>query len=282
MAQVRVIVDSTSDLPPEVTERLGISVVPLNVHFGDETYQDGVEISADGFLQKLSSTRQMPKTSQPSPEQFRKAYEAAASDASAIVVVTISGKLSGTYNSAAIAAREFSDVPVRVIDSKTASMAAGFPAMAAAEASTQGASLDEVERVARDMVDRAGLLFYVNTLEFLQRGGRIGRAAGLVGSILDIKPVLTVKDGEVEQHQRARTLGKAVQALLDWANKRPAPERVAVIWSDREAELNRLLDGLSARFPREQIIVTKYGPVLGTHLGPGGMGLIVVDGKGGA
>ncbi len=282
MAQVKVIVDSTSDLPPDVTERLGISVVPLNVHFGDETYQDGVEISADEFLQKLSSTRQMPKTSQPSPEQFRKAYEAAAPDASGIVVVTISSKLSGTYNSATVAAREFSDVPVRVIDSKSASMAAGFPAMAAAEASAEGASLDEVESIARDMVDRAGLLFYVNTLEFLQRGGRIGRAAGLVGSILDIKPVLTVKGGEVEQHQRARTLGKAVQALLDWANKRPAPERVAVIWIDREAELNRLLDGLASRFPREQIIVTKYGPVLGTHLGPGGMGVIAVDGKGGA
>lgn len=280
MAQVRVVTDSTADLPQEAVQRLGIGVVPLSVHFGEEAYLDGIEMTSDQFLERLSSSRQMPKTSAPSAEAFRQSF-AADSDASGVVCITISSKLSGTHNSAQQAARQMSNLPVRVVDSGSASMATGFTAIAAAEAAQAGASVDEVERVAREHLERTNILFYADTLEFLQRGGRIGRAASLVGSILEIKPVLTVKDGEVEQYQRARTRGKAIQALVDWAGARPR-KQMAVIWSTNESDLQRLLDGLSRTFPREEIVVTKYGPVLGAHLGPGAMGVIAVDAPRGA
>lgn len=280
MPQVRVITDSTADLPEETLHRLGISVVPLSVHFGEEAYLDGVEMTSEQFLERLPTSRQMPKTSAPSVGAFRASFEEDG-EASGVLCVTISSKLSGTYNSAQQAARQFTSLPVRVVDSGSASMAIGFAVIAAAAAAKAGASLEDVERVACDHLSRTHILFFSDTLEFLQRGGRIGRASSLVGSILDIKPVLTVKDGEVEQYQRARTRGKAIQALVDWAASRPR-QQLAVIWSTNEPELQRLLDGLGRTFPREDIVVTRYGPVLGAHLGPGAMGVIAVDAQGGA
>ncbi len=277
MAQVRVVTDSTADLPQETLHRLGISVVPLSVHFGDEAYLDGVEMTSEQFLERLATTRQMPKTSAPSVEAFRSIFEGG--ETPGVLCVTIGSKLSGTYNSAQQAARQVTSVPIRVVDSGSASMAAGFAVIAAAEAAQAGASLEEVERAARDHLARTHILFFADTLEFLQRGGRIGRASSLVGSILDIKPVLTVKDGEVEQYQRTRTRGKAIQVLVDWAVSRPR-QQLVVIWSTNEPELQRLLDGLGRTFPREEIVVTTYGPVLGAHLGPGAMGVIAVDAQG--
>lgn len=273
MAQVKVITDSTSDLSPEIAERYGVAVVPLNVHFGEETYKDGVEITADEFLRRLASSPQPPKTSQPSPEEFRRAYERAAQDASGIVCVTVSNKLSGTFNAAAIAARQFEGAPVRVVDSLSATTALGLIAIATAEAANGGASLEEVERVARDVADRTNVVFYADTLEYLQRGGRIGRAQGMLGSILDIKPVLTLVEGEAAQYQRTRTRGKAIQAIVDWAAKLPSPERVSALWSHNEDDLNRLLDGLAKFFPRDEILVAKYGPAIASHVGPGAMGV---------
>lgn len=282
MQQVRVVTDSTADLLPDIAARLGILVVPLNVHFGDEAYLDGVEITSDEFFQRLASARQLPRTSAPSPGSFRKAYESLLPDASGIVCVTVGSKLSSTYNSAVVAAQQLQQAPVRVVDSGSASMALGFAALAAAESAGTGAALDEVERVARETSERAGILFYADTLEYLQKNGRIGRAAGLVGSVLQVKPVLTIADGEAALYQRARTRSKAIQSLVDWAAKRRQAQRMAVIWSTSEDDLNRLLDGLSPLFPRDDIIVTRYGPVIGSHVGPGGLGIIVVDGDGAA
>jgi DegV family protein with EDD domain len=262
----------------ETVEGLGIGVVSLSVHFGDESYLDGVEMTSDEFLARLSTARQMPKTSAPSVDAFRREFEAVG-DADGVLCITISGKLSGTYNAATRAAEQVSRFPVTVLDSGSASMGIGFPAIAAAEAGRRGASLQEAEQVAREVIARTDILFYADTLEFLQRNGRIGRAASLVGSILEIKPVLTVANGEVEQYQRTRTRGKAIQALVDWTRQRER-ERVAVIWSTGERELERLLDGLAPAIPREQVVVTKYGPVLGAHIGPGAMGVIAVDARG--
>lgn len=283
MARVRVVTDSTADLPPDLAELMGIRTVPLNVHFGDEVLRDGVDITSGDFFGRLAGARQLPKTSAPSVGVFQQAFEqAAASDASGVLCVTISGKLSGTYNAASVAARQFETIPVRVLDSLTASTALGIVAIAAAEAAARGGSLDEVEAAARDIAGHTDVLFYADTLEYLQKGGRIGRAQGLIGSILEIKPVLIVRDGEVEQYQRARTRGKAIQALVDWFAKLRQPERVSVLWSHNEADLNRLLDGLAPHYPRDQILVTKYGPVIGVHVGPGAMGVAATHGRSGS
>ena len=282
MAQVGIVTDSTSDLTPEMVREYGITVVPLSVHFGDEQFLDKVEITGDQFFHRLASSPQLPKTSAPSVQAFRRAYETVAADVSGIVCITVGSKLSGTYNAASLAARDFEQVPVRVVDSRTASIALGLVAIAAAEGARSGASLDEVESLARHAADRTNIVFYADTLEYLQKGGRIGRAQAMLGSILEVKPVLTVTEGEAAQYARTRTRGKAIQALVDWAGKLSNPERLSVIWHQNETDLNRLLDGLAQHYPREKIEIAQYGPVIGVHVGPGAMGVAATEGRRGA
>jgi len=282
VTQVRIVTDSTSDLTPEMVREYGITVVPLSVHFGDEQFLDKVEITSEQFFQRLAASPQLPKTSAPSVQAFRQTYESLAADAAGIVCITVGSKLSGTYNAASLAARDFEHVPVRVVDSRTASIALGLIVIAAAEVARDGASLEEVEVVARDAADRTNIVFYADTLEYLQKGGRIGRARAMLGSILEVKPVLTVTEGEAAQYARTRTRGKAIQALVDWAGKRVNPERVSVIWQQNETDLNRLLDALGQHYPREKIEITQYGPVIGVHVGPGAMGVAVTEGVRGA
>jgi DegV family protein with EDD domain len=282
VAQVGIVVDSSSDLPPETVREYGMTVVPLSVHFGDEHFLDKVEITGEQFFHRLASSRQLPKTSAPSVLAFRGAYETVAADASGIVCVTVGSKLSGTYNAASLAARDFEHVPVRVVDSRTSSISLGLIAIAAAEGARSGASLDEVESLARDAADRTNIVFFADTLEYLQKGGRIGRAQALLGSILEMKPVLTVTDGEPAQYARTRTRGKAIQALVDWAGKLSDPERVAVIWHQNETDLNRLLDGVAQHYPREKILQTHYGPSIGVYFGPNAMGVAATEERRGA
>lgn len=282
MAQVKVIADSTADLPAEDMRRLNISMVPLNVHFGDDTFLDRVEMEPDEFFGRLESSRQLPTTSAPSVEAFRHKFEEALPEAAGIVCVTVGSKLSATHNVASLAAQQFHQIPVRVVDSRSASMGVGFAAMAAAEAAAAGATLDEVEAVARDVVNRTAIVFFADTLEYLQRNGRIGRAAGLLGALLQIKPVLIIEDGVVTPYVRTRTSGKAIQALVDWARGLGSVERMATIWSTNEGQLQQLLSGLGDVYERDRILVTKYGPVIGSHLGPGALGVIAVSGPGGA
>ncbi|MEJ7654275.1 MAG: DegV family protein [Chloroflexia bacterium] len=283
MSQVKVVTDSTSDIAPETVSELGIVVVPLNIHFGDETLLDGVEITNQEFYERLVASRQMPTTSQANPEAFRAAFEKAVEEgAEGVVCVSVSSKLSGTYNSAMLGAREIAGVDVRVVDSRSASMALGWAAIAAAEAARDGADIDEVERVARDTAARSRLCFFADTLEYLQRNGRIGRAQSLVGSVLQVKPLLVLDDGEVVAYQRTRTRAKAIQALINWCAQLREPERMSVVWNANEDELKRLMDGLAPVFPRDQIVVSTYGPVIGVHIGPGSLGVLAVEGSRGS
>lgn len=282
MAQVKVVVDSTADLPPDVMRQLNVGMVPLNVHFGDDTYLDRVELEPDEFFARLGSSRQLPSTSAPSVEAFRRKFEEALPEASGIVCITVGSKLSATHNVASLAAQQFHQLPVRVVDSRSASMGVGFAAMAAAEAAAGGATVDEVEAVARAVVNRTGIAFFADTLEYLQRNGRIGRAAGLLGALLQVKPVLTIEDGVVTPYARTRTTRKAIQSLVDWARGLGSVERMATIWSTDESQLDQLLSALGDSYDRESILVTKYGPVIGSHLGPGALGVIAVSGSGGA
>ena len=212
---VRVITDSTADLPPEMAAELGIEVVPLNVHFGTDTFRDGIDLSADEFYERLVASSCPPTTSQPSVGAFLEVYQKALEGADGIVSVHISAKLSGTWNSAIQAREQLADPSrVQVVDTGQASMGLGWVAVAAARAAQAGASLEEVAREAQSTAEQVRVLFLVDTLEFLQKGGRIGKAQAMFGSVLSIKPLLTIQEGEVHPMERVRTRGKGVARLV--------------------------------------------------------------------
>ena len=206
---VKVVTDSTSDLPLELAESLGITVVPCNVNFGTETFKDGVDLSAEEFYERLINGSQFPSTSQPSPGDFIETYERVEEDADGIVSVHVSAGLSGTYNSA-IQAKEQASVkcPIEVVDSYQASCGLGVVAIAAAQEGGKGANLEAVAETARSAADRAELFFLLDTLEYLQKGGRIGKARALVGTVLKIKPMIVLRDGVVHELGKARTFSQ--------------------------------------------------------------------------
>lgn len=272
---VRVITDSTADLPSEMAAELGIEVVPLNVHFGTDTYRDNIDLSADEFYQRLVSSPRTPTTSQPSVGAFLEVYQKALEDgADGIVSVHISAKLSGTWNSS-VQAREQLDDPskVEIVDTGQASMGLGWVAAAAAKAAQAGASQEEVASVARSTAEQVRVLFLVDTLEFLQKGGRIGKAQAMVGSMLALKPLLTIQDGEVHPLQKVRTRGKGVARLVQLVEEAAPLQSMAVLYTTTEDEARALAERLSPCVPSGQVIVGRLGTVVGTYAGPGLLGV---------
>ena len=280
MARVAVVTDSTSDLPPEVSRRLGVTVVPLNVHFGDEVFRDQIDLSTDQFMERLQRSAALPTTSQPSAGLFEETFRRLAADHDAVVAVLLSSKLSGTVMSATIARDAVAgEVPVEVVDSLSASMGRGFQVMRAAELAAAGTDAAEIARRLRAATGNHHLVFFVDTLEYLQRGGRIGKAAALVGSLLNLKPLLRVDEGSVVPYERTRTRAKALQGLVDFARALPRVERLAVLHSTTPDQATALVERLGTLLPRDQVLVAQFSPVLGTHVGPGAVGLAVDEGE---
>jgi DegV family protein with EDD domain len=276
MPRVAVVTDSTADLPPDIASSLGITVVPLNLHFGTETYRDGIDLSADEFYRRLSTTSVMPTTSQPSIGTFEQTFEGLARDHDGIISLHISSKLSGTYNSAAVACQAVKEsCPIEVIDSGLASMSLGFVAIAAARAAQAGQSLTEIHQLVTRRIPNVGLLFMVETMEFLRRGGRIGRAQALIGGILSIKPLLTLEDGIVCPVEKVRTRSRATERLVEYVERNPRLEGLAIMHSTTPDDVDSLVTRFEPMIARENIIIGKYGPVLGAHLGPGALGIMV-------
>ena len=272
---VRVITDSTADLSPEMAAELGIEVVPLNVHFGTDTFRDGIDLSADEFYQRLVSSPRTPTTSQPSVGAFLEVYQKALEGgADGIISVHISAKLSGTWNSSVQAREQLADPSqVEVVDTGQASMGLGWVAVAAAKAAQAGASLQEVAGVARSAAEQVRVLFLVDTLEFLQKGGRIGKAQAMFGSVLSIKPLLTIQDGEVHPLERVRTRGKGVARLVQLVQEAAPLQSMAVLYTTTEDEARALAERLSPCVPSGDVIVGRLGTVVGTYAGPGLLGV---------
>lgn len=269
---IRVVTDSASDLPPELADAEGIEVVPLYVTFGGETYRDGVDLKPQEFFARLRASDELPTTAQPTPGDFVRAFERLASQgATGIVVLTLSSGISGTFNSALQAARMWKERAVEVIDSRTALMAQGFGALAAARLARAQASLEEVANEARRVLKRTRLLAAVPTLEYLRRGGRIGRAAALVGNLLQIKPVVGDQDGVVTPVARLRTWKRALGYIMNRAVEEltPGQGRLAVMHADALEDAQRVLEQLVERVKPVETILTDFSPVLGTHSGPG-------------
>lgn len=266
---VRIVTDSVADLPPRVVEELGITVIPLAVRFGEEVYRDGVDLTTEQFYDKLKHGRVFPVTSVPSPAAFAEAYDKLAEETDEILAIILTARLSATcevaLQSIGLMKRK---CRVEVVDSQWATMAEGFVAMEAARAAKAGASLVEVMDVARKTIPRVDFLAAFDTLEYLRRGGRIGRAQALLGSILRINPFITLRNGVVEPAGRTRSRAKAIDHLYNFAASYSHIEEMAVEDTACPDEAEALAERLGAIFPRERIHRSKMTPAIGTHTGP--------------
>jgi DegV family protein with EDD domain len=280
--RIAVVTDSLAWLPESVSRERGITVVPLHVTIGDEHFTEGVDLTNREFFRRLRESRVLPKTSQPAAGEFLDAYRDVAARADAIVSVHASGKLSGTVRSAETAAellrQERPECRIEVIDTRTIATCQGITAVRAAEASAAGASFEDVLRIARTLPAKTRLLFVLETLDYLQKGGRIGRARALLGSLLQIKPILSLVEGEVAPKDRARTRAKAMERCLalmaEDAAGRPF-RHVGVLHADAQDTAGELKREVQARFdvPDSVFMVEEIGPVIGTYTGPGAFGL---------
>jgi DegV family protein with EDD domain len=277
MNKIAIITDSSAFLPPTVIQRYGIEVVPLTIFFGKEAFLDGIEIEPPEFYRRLQEGPHHPTTTQPNPEDFLVVYEKLAATHDGIVVLLISSELSGTVSSACIAADQFDRVPVRVIDSRSTSMGLGLAVLAAARAASDGKTLDEVEQAARTVCDNIKVLFVVDTLEFLHKGGRIGGASRFLGTALCLKPLLHLNEGRVDALEKIRTKRKAVDRMLELAGEyaNGNPVRVSVIHAGVSDEAEALKTTIENRFQCLEIYVTDLSPVIATHTGPGALGLAI-------
>lgn len=274
---VAIVTDSTAYLPPETMERHGIAAVPLTVVLGDQALEDGTEVSARALATALQKRRPV-TTSRPSPEVFAATYRAAAeAGATGIVSLHLSAEISGTYDAALLAAKE-APVPVRVVDTGMVAMALGFCALAAAETTEAGGSLDEAVAAAEKRAEGTCAYFYVDTLDYLRRGGRIGAAQALLGSALAVKPLLQLDDGRIELLEKVRTASKAIARLEEIAAERAGngPVDIAVHHLGAPERAERLAERLCERVPGlVDLHVSEVGAVIGAHTGPGLLGAVV-------
>ena len=278
MGNIKIVTDSTADLSKEQIEKYGIKVIPLIVTFGSESFADGVDLSAKEFYRKLTSESQLPKTTQPSPEIFRQTYEEVGSAEDVIISAHISGKLSGTLNSAEIASKMV-DPQVVLVDTKTASQGVGRSVLVAAEAARRGMSVDELNAVVNKSISQTFSVFAVDTLEFLQRNGRIGKAASLLGSLLQIRPILYADpEGMVAPYDKVRGRSQVIPSLVNAALKNVSanqPVNLSVVHTGAEDNAQELLDELKKHYQVEDLHVGMVGPAIGAHIGPGAVGLMI-------
>ena len=280
---IKVVTDSTSDLPADVAESLGNEVVPLNIHFGSAVYKDRVLLMPDAFYDKLINGNILPTTSQPSVGEFIDVYERLGSDADGIVSVHISEKLSGTMNSARLASQQANaDCPIEVVDTFQVSMGVGICAMEAAEVANSGGNMNQVILAARNAVTRSQCFFMLETLEFLQKGGRIGKAQALIGNLLKIRPMLILQEGEVHPLGRERTRRKGIAKLVDTVEELAPISGLAVMYSTGLDEAQTLAQNVS-KFMIEgrEPMMLQIGPVIGTYAGPDTLGIALISAKSG-
>jgi DegV family protein with EDD domain len=271
---VKIVTDSTADIPAALAKELDINVVPQVLVFGEKTYRDRIDITIDDFYKKLLNEPTFPHTSQPTPQDFVDIFTSLCKQKpEAIVAILLSTKLSGTINSAQQAKKLVNnDCSIHIIDSRTVAMALGVIVIAAARMAKAGKSETEITDAVQNMIPNVKLLILFDTLEFLAKGGRIGKVKSLVGSILNVKPMVIVKDGELLPMGQVRSRSKGKEKLLDVVRDLKDIEDIAIIYNTTPEEANKLADDIVG-FPREKIYVIQVGPVLAAHAGPGVLGV---------
>lgn len=277
MSLIRIVTDSTADLNPDLYSKNNIEVVPLKVLFGQQVFRDGVDISPTDFYNRLISTDDLPSTSQPSPGDFLKVYQKLLDDgAETIISIHISSKLSGTAQTAQVAANMLPDADITVIDSQYVHGALGLIVLAAAKAAARGCSKEEVLSLVQDLMGKMEVYFIVDTLEYLQRGGRIGKAEALLGSVLNIKPILTVKEGIIQPFAKVRGKNKAINKMIEAAVQKSGGRKVVgcFLHASDPTGLLQVKEKAFANLNIAEYITIQVGPVVGTHVGPGTVGFI--------
>jgi DegV family protein with EDD domain len=276
--KVSVVTDSTSDLPPEVARELGITVVPAHIQFGEQVFLDGVELTTDEFYRRLQSSPTLPKTSPVSISTFNSIYRRIAEQADSIISIHVAAKLSVTYDIAHQATADLK-CPISVVDSQTASMACGLLAIIAAKAARAGESLKDIEDLVRQAIPSTVTFGVFGTLEYLARGGRIGKGQALLGTLLKINPILAIKMSEVVPVERVRTRSRAVERLCEIVRGLGTLREMSVMRTTDPAEAEDVIRHLSSIFPPERVYRASIGPSMGTQVGPHAVGVALIAQK---
>jgi len=275
---IRIFSDSGADIRPDFARELGVTVVPLSAHFGEAVYKDGVDLLPDEFYRLLVTSQELPNTSQPSPGDFLTAYQQNSEPGDIIFSIHLSSKMSGTFQSATLAAKQLTDREVRLIDSKSASLGEAIPVVMAARWAKAGVAPDTIERRVQYMIENQVLYFVVGTLEYLHRHGRIGKAQHLMGSLLNIKPVLTIEDGMVSPAEKVRGEARALARAMELLREK-TPAARSYIAGVVDANVRETADKMAAQmqeyFPNAEILRAMLGPTIGIHAGPGTIGLMI-------
>lgn len=281
MNRIHIVTDSTSDIPVELRQQLQIEMVPLKVHFGEEVFLDAVEITSDSFYDKLAASSVLPTTSQPSPNDFLEVYKRILKEdpEAAIISIHLSSALSGTYQSAVMAKSMLDEqADITVIDSRSASYGIGYLAVAAAQAAKHGQDKESCLQLIALLKEKMKLYFYVDTLEYLQKGGRIGKASALLGSLLQIKPILSIdSSGEVYPVDKVRGSKKAASKIIEFFKKdfQNDKVRITIAHANSPQEANQWQERLKEEFNVDDILISEIGSVIGTHAGPGAVGIFM-------
>ena len=276
MTKIGLVTDSTAYFPPEIIQRYDIRVGPQVLIWGKEEFEDGVDITPDAFYARLKSATVMPTTTQVTIASFQKIFAPLVAEGTPILAILLSTKLSGTVQSAVQAKEMFPGATIEIVDSEATAMAMGFQVLEAARAAAEGRSFAEVVEIAHKARNHTGVLFVVDTLEFLHRGGRIGGAAKLFGTALNLKPLLELRDGRIEAIERVRTKAKATARLLDVLEERIGgrkPVRIAAVHASAPEEARQLLTQAEKRFQPIETMLAAVSPVVGNHTGPGTIGI---------
>jgi fatty acid kinase fatty acid binding subunit len=269
---VRIVTDSTAAIPAPDQQAMAITVVPLNVHFGDQVFRDGIDLTEAEFFARLKASPRLPTTSQPSVGAFEEVFRPLRAAGDEIISVHLSAKLSGTFGAARMAADGVDPEHITVVDSGTVAMAMGFLVLEAARLARQGAPRAAIIQRVEHLTPRARVICTIDTLTYLERGGRIGRAQALLGALLNVKPLLGVTDGEVLPLGRARSRAQALDRLVEILQRDGRLSHLAVLHGGAENEALRLRDRVASRYPELTIPLAEIGPVIGTHTGPGVIG----------
>jgi len=278
MSRIAILTDSSANLTPDLIDRYSIRIIPMKIHWGEQTYRDGVDITPTEFYARLEQEKELPTTSQLSIPELIQVFNELASNCEAIVAPLISSGISGSVDAARSAAAEFNLVPVKVVDSLTAASAQALVVLASARAAEAGKSADEVAQEAQSVARRLSVYFMVDTLKFLHKGGRIGTAAKYLGSALNFKPILHMDEhGKIDALERVRTHHKALERLVELAVEKAggAPARIGLLHANAPESAEFIQQELSKRIQIEEIYTFELSPVIGAHVGPGTSGVAV-------